>query len=121
MCTVCKFQPGGNRADGFVRLRQALCDFFQAEGHAVVVETLIGVFISDTIQVITAVMEKLLQLRAGHASVALLEETRDACEKKEITVGIQMYVSTVIVLRRGQMGQKGTQQSAYLVKSAKFG
>lgn len=108
MRAVCKFQAGGNRADGFVRLRQALCNFFQTEGHAVVVQALIGVFIRDAIQVITAVMEKLFQLRAGHAAVALLEETRDAREKKEITVGIQMYVSTVIVLRRGQMGQKGT-------------
>ena len=77
MRTVCKFQPGGDRADGFVRLRQALRNFFQTEGHAVVVETLTGVFISNAIQVIATVIEKLLQLRAGHAAVTFLEKPCD--------------------------------------------
>ena len=78
MRTVCKFQPGSNRADGFVRLGQALRNFFQTEGHAVVVETLTGVFISNAIQVIATVIEKLLQLRAGHAAVTFLEKPCDA-------------------------------------------
>ena len=77
MRTVCKFQPGGDRADGFVRLGQTLRNLFQAEGHAVVVETLTGVFISNAIQVIAAVIEKLLQLCAGHAAITFLEKPCD--------------------------------------------
>ena len=75
MRSVREFQPRGNRADGLVCFSQALCNLFQAEGHAIVKKAQTGVFIHDAVEIIAAVIKKLFQLRARHAAVAFLKES----------------------------------------------
>lgn len=74
MRAVREFKPRGNCADGLVCFRQALCNFFQTEGHTVVEKTQAGVFIYDAVEIIAAVIKKLFHFRARHAAVAFLEK-----------------------------------------------
>ncbi len=60
MCAVCKFQSGGYGTDGLAAFSQVLRRFFQAESHAVVIKAHVGKLVDNAVQVIPAVVERLL-------------------------------------------------------------
>ena len=78
MCAVGELESGCDRDYGFIGLSQILGCFLQAEGHAVIIQTQSRVFIDDTVEIVTAVVEKMLQLRSGHSAVAFLKKMTDS-------------------------------------------
>lgn len=56
MSAVGELESGCDRAYGFIGLSQILGGFLQAEGHTVIVETQTGVFVDDTVEIITTVI-----------------------------------------------------------------
>lgn len=60
MSAVGELESGCDRAYGFIGLGQILGGFLQAEGHTVIIETQTGVFVDDTVEIITTVIKMML-------------------------------------------------------------
>lgn len=60
MSAVGELESGRNRTNRLIGLGQILGGFLQAEGHTVIIETQTGVFVDDTVEIITTVIKMML-------------------------------------------------------------